>query len=60
MMRDDNAFQSYVLIHLDHLCAIVLHCVMHEVFIFTVATLSSCVFLRAAVKITSIIDGTPV
>ena len=60
MLSDENAFQSFVYIHLDNLCAIVLHSVMHEVFIFTVVTLSSCVILRAAVKITSIIDDTPV
>jgi hypothetical protein len=34
--------------------------VMHEVFIFTVVTLSSCVILRAAVEINSMIDDTPV
>ena len=60
MLSDQNAFQSFIYIHFDHLCAIVLHSVMHEVFIFTVVTLSSCVILRAAVKITSIIDDTPV
>ena len=60
MFSDQNAFQSFIHIHTDHLCAIVLHGVMHEVFIFTVVTLSSCVILRAAVKITSIIDDTPV
>ena len=60
MLRDENAFQSYIYIHLEHLSAIVLHCMMQEVFIFTVVTLSSCVILRAAVKINSIIDDTPV
>ena len=60
MLSDQNAFQSFIYIHFDHLCAIVLHSVMHEVFIFTVVTLSSCMILRAAVKITSIIDDTPV
>ncbi len=60
MLSDQNAFQSFIYIHFDHLCAIVLHCVMHEVFIFTVVTLSSCVILRAAVEISSMIDDTPV
>ena len=60
MLSDSNAFQSFIHIHLDHLCAIVLHCVMHEVFIFTVVTLSSCMILRTAIKVTSIIDDTPV
>ena len=60
MISDEKAFHSLVYIHLDHLCAIVLHGVMHEVFIFTVVTLSSCVILRAAAKITSIIDDMPI
>ena len=60
MLSDENAFQSYIHIHLDHLFAVVLHCVMHEIFIFTVLTLSSCACLRAAIKITSIIDDMPV
>ena len=51
MLRDENAFQTYIHLHLDHLCAIVLHCVIQEMFIFTVATLSACVYLRAAVEI---------
>ena len=60
MLSDENAIQSFIHINLDHLCAIVLHSVMREVFIFTVVTLSSCVILRAAIKVTSIIDDTPV
>jgi hypothetical protein len=56
MLGDQNAFQSFVYIHLDHLCAIVLHGVMHEVFIFTVATLSACVYLRAGIEISSMLD----
>jgi hypothetical protein len=60
MLRDQNAFQSFVYIHLDHLCAIVLHCMMHEVFIFTVLALGSCLIFSAAVKINTIIDDTPV
>jgi hypothetical protein len=60
MLSDQNAFQSYIYIHLDHLCAIVLHSVMHEVFIFTVLALGSCLIFSAAVKINSIIDDTSV
>jgi hypothetical protein len=60
MLSDENAFHSFMYIHLDRLCTIVLHGVMHEVFIFTVVTLSSCVILRAAVNITSILDDMPV
>ena len=56
MLSDQNAFQSYIYIHLDHLCAIVLHSVMHEVFIFTVVMLSACVYMRAALEIRSMLD----
>jgi hypothetical protein len=56
MLSDENAFQSFVYIHLDHLCVIVLHGVMHEVFIFTVATLSACAYLRAGVEISTMLD----
>ena len=56
MLSDENAFLSYTNIYISHLCAKLLHCVMHEVFIFTVVTLGSCVILRAAAKITSIRD----
>jgi hypothetical protein len=56
MLKDENAFQSFVYIHLDHLCVIVMHSVIHEVFIFTVATLSACVYLRAGVEISLMLD----
>lgn len=60
MLRDENAFYSYMYMHLDRLCAIVLHSVMHEVFIFTVLALGSCFIFSAVLKINSIIDDTPV
>ena len=60
MLSDQNAFQSFIYIHFDHLCAIVLHCVMHEVFIFTLVTISVCVYLSAAVEIRSMLDDTGV
>jgi hypothetical protein len=59
MLSDQNAFQSYIHLHMHHLYAIVLHGVMHEVFIFTVLALGSCLIFSAAVKINSIIDDTP-
>jgi hypothetical protein len=60
MLKDENAFQSFIHIHLDHLYAIVLYGVMHELFILIVSSLSACVYLRAAVVINSMIDDTPV
>ena len=56
MLSDENAFQSYIHLHMHHLCAVVLHCVMHQVFIFTVATLSACLYLRAGAEISSMLD----
>ena len=38
MLSDENAFLSYTNIYISHLCAMVLHCVMHAVFFVTVAT----------------------
>jgi hypothetical protein len=60
MLKDENAFQSFIHIHLDHLYAIVLYGVMHELFILIVSSLSACVYLRAAVVINSMIDDTSV
>ncbi len=56
MLSDQNAFQSYIHMHVDHLCAIVLHGVLHEILIFTVAIFSVCVYVRAAVEIRSMLD----
>ena len=56
MLRDENAFQSYIHVHVDHLCKIVLHGVVQEVFIFTAAMLIVCVYVRTAVEIRSILD----
>jgi hypothetical protein len=56
MLSDENAFQSYIHLHIHHLCAVVLHCVMHEVFIFTVAMLSACLYLREGTEISSMLD----
>lgn len=56
MFSDQNAFQSFIHIHADHLCAIVLHGVMHEILIFTVVMLSVCVYMRAAFEIRLMLD----
>jgi len=58
MLKDENALQSFIYIHVDHLYRIMLHSVMDVVFIFTLLTVSLCVFLCTAIKITSIIDDT--
>jgi hypothetical protein len=56
MLSYENAFQSYIHLHMHDLCAIVLHGVMHEVFIFAVAMLSACLYLRAGIEISSMLD----
>jgi hypothetical protein len=56
MLKDENTFQSFIYIHFDHLCAIVLHGVLHEILICTVAMLSACVYMRAVVEIRSMLD----
>ena len=60
MLSDQNAFQSFIYIHFDHLCAIVLHSVMHEYCIFILVTLSACIYMRATVEISSMLDEMPV
>ena len=56
MLSDENAFQSYVHIHLDRLCAIVLGSVIYEYFVFVVLTTSACIYMRATVEISSMLD----
>ena len=60
MLSDENAFQSFVYIHLDHLCAIVMDNVIREILIFILVTLSACIYMRATVEISSILDEMPV
>ena len=56
MLSDQNAFQSYIHVHIDHLCAVVLNGVLHEILIFTVIMVSVFVYIRAAVEIRSMLD----
>ncbi len=56
MLGDENAFQSYIYLHLDHLCAIV----MDSVIIFILVTSSTCIYMRATVEISSVLDEMPV
>jgi hypothetical protein len=60
MISDENAFQSFVYIHLDHLCAIVMDNVIRELLIFILVTSSACVYMGATVEISSMLDDTPV
>ena len=60
MLSDENTFQSFIHIHLDHLCAIVLRCVINEYCIFIFVTLNACIYMRATVEISSMMDEMPV
>jgi len=60
MLSDENAFQSFIHIHLDHLCAIVLRNVIIEYCIFIFVTLNACIYMRATVEISSMLDEMPV
>ena len=56
MLSDENAFQSYVHIHLDRLCGIVLSSVIYEYFVFVILCLSASIYIRATVEISSMLD----
>lgn len=60
MLRDENAFQSYIYIHLEHLSAIVMDSVIREILIFVLVTSSACIYMRATVEISSMLDEIPV
>jgi len=60
MLSDENAFQSFVYIHLDHLCAIVMDNVIREILIFILVSSSACIYMRATVEISSMLDEIPV
>jgi hypothetical protein len=60
MISDENAFQSFVYIHLDHLCAIVMDNVIRELLIFILVTSSAFIYMSATVEIRSILDELPV
>lgn len=60
MLSDENAFQSFVYIHLDYLCAIVMDNVIRELLIFILVTSSAFIYMSATVEIRSILDEMPV
>lgn len=56
MLSDVTAFQSYVHLHRDLLCAIVMDSVVREILIFVLVTSSACIYMRATVEISSVLD----
>jgi hypothetical protein len=55
-MSDEHAFQSYLHLHRDLLCAIVMDSVIREIMIFVLVTSSACIYMRATVEISSHLD----
>jgi hypothetical protein len=60
MLWEENAFQSYIHLHLDHLYAIVMDSVIREILIFILVTSSACIYMRVTVEISSMLDDVPV
>jgi len=60
MLSDQNAFQSYIHMHLDHLYAIVMDNLIREFIIFILVTSSACIYMCATVEISSMLDDTVV
>ena len=56
MRSEEDAFQSYLHLHLDHLSAIVMDSVIREILIFVLVTSSACIYMRATVEIRSMLD----
>ena len=60
MLSDVTAFQSYIHLHRDLLCDIVMDSVMREMLIFVLVTSSACIYMRATLEISSVLDDMPV
>ena len=60
MLWEENAFQSYIHLHLDHLYAIVMDSVIREILIFILVTSSACIYMRATVEMRLMLDDMPV
>ena len=60
MLWEENAFQSYIHLHLDHLYAIVMDSVIREILFFILVISSVFIYMGATVEISSILDDMPV
>jgi len=56
MRSGEDAFFSYMHLHLDRLSAIVMDGVIREILIFVLVTSSACIYMRATVEISSVLD----
>ena len=55
-MSEAHALESYVHLHRDLLCAIVMDSVIREILIFVLVTSSACIYMRATVEMSSVLD----
>lgn len=55
-MSEEYALQSYLHLHRDLLYAIVMDSVVREIMIFVLVTSSACIYMRATVEISSVLD----
>jgi hypothetical protein len=60
MRSEEDALLSYVHLHLDRLCTIVMDSVVREILIFVLVTSSACIYMRATVEIRAMLDEMPV
>jgi hypothetical protein len=56
MLSGKDAFFSYMHLHLDRLSAIVMDGVIREILIFVLVTSSACIYMRATVEISWVLD----
>jgi len=56
MLSGKDVFFSYMHLHLDRLSAIVMDGVVREILIFVLVTSSACIYMRATVEISSVLD----
>ena len=56
MRSEEYALQSYVYLHRDLLCAIVMDSMVREILIFVLVTSSACIYMRATLEISSVLD----
>jgi hypothetical protein len=60
MLWEENVFQSYIHLHLDHLYAIVMDSVIREILLFILVISSVFIYMSATVEISSMLDDMPV
>ena len=60
MRSEEDALLSYLHLHLDRLYTIVMDSVVREILIFVLVTSSACIYMRATVEISAMLEEMPV